>query len=37
LPQVSAAGETDVVCSFSLDTQALIEAASSQPVKINIK
>jgi uncharacterized protein (TIGR03437 family) len=37
LPQMSGAGETDVVCSFSLDTQALIEAASSQPVKINIK
>jgi uncharacterized protein (TIGR03437 family) len=37
LPQVSGAGETDVVCSFSLDTQAFSEAASSRPVKINIK
>jgi uncharacterized protein (TIGR03437 family) len=37
LPQVSGAGETDVVCSFSLDIQALIEVAASQPVKINIK
>jgi uncharacterized protein (TIGR03437 family) len=37
LPQVSGAGETDVVCSFSLDAQALFEAASSLPVKINIK
>jgi hypothetical protein len=37
LPQVSGAGETDVVCNFSLDTQALFKAASSLPVKINIK
>jgi hypothetical protein len=37
LPQMSGAGETDVVCRFSLDTQALIEAALSQPVKIRIK
>jgi len=37
LPQMSGTGETDVVCSFSLNTQALVEAASSRPVKINIK
>src|SRR5262249_50889771 len=37
LPQVSGTGETDVVCTFSLDAQALSGAASSQPVKINIK
>jgi uncharacterized protein (TIGR03437 family) len=37
LPQVSAAGETDVVCSFSSDIEALFEAAFSRPVKINIK
>ena len=37
LPQVSGAGETDVACSFSLDIRSLIEAVSSQPVKINIK
>jgi len=37
LPQVSGAGETDLVCNFSLDIQSLIEAVSSQPVKINIK
>jgi uncharacterized protein (TIGR03437 family) len=37
LPQVSGAGETDVICRFSLDAQALFEAASSLPVKINIK
>src|SRR5262249_8290897 len=37
LPQVSGAGETDVVCSFSLDAQALFEAVFSQAVRINIK
>jgi uncharacterized protein (TIGR03437 family) len=37
LPQVSGAGETDVVCSFSLAAQAPFEAGSSLPVKINIK
>jgi hypothetical protein len=37
LPQVSGAGETDVVCNFSFDTQTLFEAAFSRPVKINIK
>jgi uncharacterized protein (TIGR03437 family) len=37
LPQMSGAGETDVVCSFSLNTQAVFEAAFSRPVKINIK
>jgi hypothetical protein len=34
LPQMSGAGETDVVCSFSLDTHT---AVFSRPVKINIK
>jgi uncharacterized protein (TIGR03437 family) len=37
LPQVSGAGETDVVCNFSLDIQALFERAFSRPVKINIQ
>jgi uncharacterized protein (TIGR03437 family) len=37
LPQLSGAGETDMVCRFSLDLQALFEAAFSRPVKINIK
>jgi uncharacterized protein (TIGR03437 family) len=37
LPQVSEPGETDVVCRFSVDTQALFESAFSRPVKINIK
>jgi uncharacterized protein (TIGR03437 family) len=37
LPQVSQAGETDVVCNFSFDIQAFFESAFSRPVKINIK
>jgi uncharacterized protein (TIGR03437 family) len=37
LPVMSGAGETDLVCSFSLETQTLSEAAFSQPVKINIR
>src|SRR5262245_6407155 len=37
LPQVSGAGETDVVCNFSLAIQVLFERAFSRPVKINLK
>jgi uncharacterized protein (TIGR03437 family) len=37
LPQMPGADETDVVCSFSLDTQTVFEAAFSRPVKIRIK
>jgi uncharacterized protein (TIGR03437 family) len=37
LPQVSGAGEMDVVCSFSLNIQALVERSFSRAVKINIR
>jgi uncharacterized protein (TIGR03437 family) len=37
LPHVFGAGETDVVCNFSLATRVLFERAFSQPVKINIQ
>ena len=37
LPQVSGAGETDVVCSFWFYSATLSEMALSAPVKINIR
>lgn len=37
LPQMSGAGEVDVVCTFFVNTQTLSETAFSLPVKINIQ
>ena len=37
LPQLADIGETDVVCSFSVNNPTLRESTSALPVKINIK